>query len=197
MNEKQATLSSKLVLLSILFVASLLSSTTLALIVVGGAKPFVLLDPGELVRWGLPMARAIMNVAMATAIGALVVAAFVFAEASKQLRTVMNIAAVASIVWVLAGLLSLNFTYLNITGTAFTLEQNQGAGFWQFVTQIGLGQYLALNLAGGVLVSKMSVHATWRWRAPSTNGTTASSALRRRRKESPVIGSPWSPFSSI
>jgi putative copper resistance protein D len=156
-NEKQATLSSKLVLLSIVFVASLLTATTLALIVGGGAKPFVLLDPGELVRWGLPMARAIMNVAMATAIGALVVAAFVFAEASKQLRTVMNLAAVASIVWVLAGLLSLNFTYLNITGTAFTLEQNQGAGFWQFVTQIELGQYLALNLAGGVLVSILAI----------------------------------------
>ena len=126
MNEKQATLSSKLVLLSIVFVASLLTATTLALIVGGGAKPFVLLDPGELVRWGLPMARAIMNVAMATAIGALVVAAFVFAEASKQLRTVMNIAAVASIVWVLAGLLSLNFTYLNITGTVENLARQSG-----------------------------------------------------------------------
>lgn len=157
MNDKQATLSSKLVLLSLVFLAALVGATSLALVIGGGAKPFVLLDPGDFVRWGLPIARAFMNVAMATAIGALVIAAFVFAEASKQLRTTMNIAAGASVAWVTSGLLSLNFTYLNLTGTAFTVEQNQGAGFWQFVTEIELGQYLALNLLGGVIVSILAI----------------------------------------
>lgn len=157
MNEKQATLTSKLVLLSIVFLATLISATTLALIIGGGAKPFLLLDPGEVVRWGLPISRAVMNVAMATTIGALVVAAFVFAEASKQLRSAMNIAAGASVLWVISGLLSLNFTYLNVTGLAFSLEQNQGAGFWQFITEIELGQYLLMNLAGGVLVSILAI----------------------------------------
>jgi putative copper resistance protein D len=156
-NDKQATLSSKLVLLSLVFLAALVSATSLALVLGGGAKPFLLLDPGDFVRWGLPISRAFMNVAMATAIGALVIAAFVFAETSKQLRTTMNIAAGASVIWVISGLLSLNFTYLNLTGTAFTLEQNQGAGFWQFVTEIELGQYLALNLAGGMLVSMLAI----------------------------------------
>lgn len=157
MKEKQATLTSKLVLLSIVFLATLLSATTLALIIGGGAKPFLLLDPGEVVRWGLPISRAVMNVSMATTIGALVVAGFVFAEASKQLRSAMNIAAGASVLWVISGLLSLNFTYLNVTGLAFSLEQNQGAGFWQFITEIELGQYLLMNLAGGVLVSILAI----------------------------------------
>ena len=94
---------------------------------------------------------------MATAIGALVIAAFVFAEASKQLRTTMNIAAGASVAWVISGLLSLNFTYLNVTGSAFSLDESQGSGFWLFVTQIELGQYLLMNLAGGVLVSILAI----------------------------------------
>lgn len=157
MNEKQATLSKQIVLLSAVFLVALVSSTSISLIIGGGAKPFTLLDPGDLVRWGLPISRAVMDVAMATTIGALVIAAFVFAESSKQLRTAMNTAAAASIIWVISGLLALNFTYLNVTGTAFSFDQTQGSGFWLFVTQIELGQYLLLNLAGGVVVSILAI----------------------------------------
>ncbi|MCF8535875.1 MAG: bifunctional copper resistance protein CopD/cytochrome c oxidase assembly protein [Rhodoluna sp.] len=110
-----------------------------------------------MVRWGLPISRAVMDVAMATTIGALVIAAFVFAESSKQLRIAMNTAAAASVIWVISGLLALNFTYLNVTGTAFSFDQTQGSGFWLFVTQIELGQYQLLNLAGGVVVSILAI----------------------------------------
>ena len=157
MNEKPAPISKQIVLLASAFLTALVAATTLALLIGGGAKPFILLDPGELVRWGLPISKAIMNVAMATSIGALVIAAFVFAESSKQLRTAMNIAAASSVVWVVSGLLSLNFTYLNVTGSAFSVEETQGSGFWLFVTQIELGQYLLLNLAGGVVVSILAI----------------------------------------
>ena len=129
MNEKQATLSKQIVLLSAVFLVALVSATSISLIIGGGAKPFTLLDPGDLVRWGLPISRAVMDVAMATAIGALVIAAFVFAESSKQLRTAMDTAAAASVIWGISGLLALNFTYLNVTGTAFSFDQTQGSGF--------------------------------------------------------------------
>ena len=157
MNEKQATLSKQIVLLSAVFLVALVSATSISLSIGGGAKPFTLLDPGDLVRWGLPISRAVMDVAMATTIGALVIAAFVFAESSKQLRTAMNTAAAASVIWVISGLLALNFTYLNVTGTAFSFDQTQGSGFWLFVTQIELGQYQLLNLAGGVVVSILAI----------------------------------------
>ncbi len=157
MNEKQATLSKQIVLLSAVFLVALVSATSISLIIGGGAKPFTLLDPGDLVRWGLPISRAVMDVAMATTIGALVIAAFVFAESSKQLRTAMNTAAAASVIWVISGLLALNFTYLNVTGTAFSFDETQGSGFWLFVTQIELGQYQLLNLAGGVVVSILAI----------------------------------------
>ena len=157
MNEKQATLSKQIVLLSAVFLVALVSATSISLIIGGGAKPFTLLDPGDLVRWGLPISRAVMDVAMATTIGALVIAAFVFAESSKQLRTAMNTAAAASVIWVISGLLAVNFTYLNVTGTAFSFDQAQGSGFWLFVTQIELGQYQLLNLAGGVVASILAI----------------------------------------
>lgn len=136
---------------------TLLISTVVALRIGGGAAPMSILDPGEVVRWGLPVAKSVMNLAMATAIGALVVAAFVFAERSAQLKTIMNIAAGASVLWVVSGFLSLNFTYLSVTGQAFSLAQQHADGFWMFATEIELGQYLLMNLCGGLAISILAI----------------------------------------
>ena len=157
MNVKQPLINSRVVLLFITTLIALSVATVIALQIGGAAKELTLLDPGAFVRFGLPLSRALMDVAMATSIGALVIAAFVFAEGDAKLRTTMNVAAGASVVWVISGMLSLNFTYLNLTGLAFSLEQNYGAGFWQFATQIELGRYLLLNLVGGLLISILAL----------------------------------------
>lgn len=136
---------------------ALVLATILGLQISGAAKPFDLVDPGDVVRWGLPIARSITDMAMATSIGALVVSAFVFAEGSKQLKTSMNVAAMAAIIWTIAGMIQFNFVYLNITGTAFTFEQSQGDGLWMFATTIELGQYLALNIAAGAIIAVLSI----------------------------------------
>lgn len=151
--------ASKIFLLSVSALAALamVIATVAALKIGGGAQPFLLLDPGDVVRWGLPISRAVMNTAMATSIGALVIAAFVFAEKSAQLKTAMNIAAGASVLWVISGFLSLNFTYLNVTGQAFTLEQTYADSFWMFATEIDLGQYMLMNLAGGLVISILAI----------------------------------------
>jgi putative copper resistance protein D len=151
--------ASKIFLLSVSALAALamVIATVAALKIGGGAQPFLLLDPGDVVRWGLPISRAVMNTAMATSIGALVIAAFVFAEKSAQLKTAMNIAAGASVLWVFSGFLSLNFTYLNVTGQAFTLEQTYADSFWMFATEIDLGQYMLMNLAGGLVISILAI----------------------------------------
>ena len=151
--------ASKIFLLAVVAFAALamVIATVTALRIGGGAQPQLLLDPGEIVRWGLPISRAVMNTAMATSIGALVIAAFVFAENSPQLKSAMNIAAGASVLWVVSGFLSLNFTYLNVTGQAFSLEQSYADSFWMFATEIDLGQYLLMNLSGGLVISILSV----------------------------------------
>ena len=157
MNAKQPIINARVVSLFITTLVALSIATFIALQIGGAAKPFKLLDPGTIVRWGLPFSRAIMDVAMATSLGALTIAAFVFSEGTEKLRTTMNIAAGASVLWVLSGMLSFNFTYLNITGLPFSFEQNYGAGLWQFATEIELGRYLLLNLLGGVLVSILTI----------------------------------------
>jgi putative copper resistance protein D len=156
-NAKQPIINARVVSLFFFTLAALALGATVAIQIGGAAKPFTLLDPGDLVRWGLPLSRAFMDVAMATTIGALAIAAFVFSEGSAKLRTTMNIAAGASVLWVISGMLSINFTYLNVTGLAFNTGQSYGAGLWQFVTQVDLGIYLALSLVGALVVSILAI----------------------------------------
>ena len=137
--------------------SALILATVIGLLISGAANPFKLVDPGAVVRWGLPIARSITDIAMATSIGALVIAAFVFAEGSRQLKTAMNVASLAAVIWTVAGMLQFNFVYLNVTGSAFTLEQRHGDGLWLFATSVQLGQYLALNILGAAIVAVLAL----------------------------------------
>jgi putative copper resistance protein D len=138
-------------------IPALLLATVVGLLITGAANPMLLVDPGAIVRWGLPIARSITDVAMATSIGALAVAAFVFSEGSKELKTAMNVASIAAVVWTIAGMLQFNFVYLNVTGNSFSFEQNHGSGLWLFATSVELGQYLALNIGAGALIAVLAL----------------------------------------
>ena len=49
-----------------------LVATVVALLVGGGAEAPLVIDPGPVVRWGLPIAKLIFNLGVATALGSLV-----------------------------------------------------------------------------------------------------------------------------
>ncbi|MEY4320522.1 MAG: hypothetical protein RLZZ471_463 [Actinomycetota bacterium] len=138
-------------------IAALIAATIIGLLISGAANPFKLVDPGAVVRWGLPIARSITDIAMATSIGALVIAAFVFAEGSVQLKTSMNVASIAAIIWTVAGMLQFNFVYLNVTGSSFTFAQSHGSGLWLFATSVELGRYLALNILCGAIIAVLAL----------------------------------------
>ena len=69
-------------------------------------------DPGQIVRWGLPIARAVHDLAAAGTIGLLVVAATIIPEASNTSRriTAARYASASGVVWVVAGLVGLVFS---------------------------------------------------------------------------------------
>jgi putative copper resistance protein D len=137
--------------------AALIAATIGGLLISGAANPFKLVDPGAVVRWGLPITRSITDIAMATSIGALVIAAFVFAEGSAQLKNAMNVASIAAVIWTIAGMLQFNFVYLNVTGSSFTFAQSHGSGLWLFATSVELGRYLALNILGGAIIAVLAL----------------------------------------
>ena len=62
----------------------------------GGATPTKLADAGDIVRWGLPLAKGLTNLGTALAIGSLAFSAFALSTETPQLTKAMNLAALGA-----------------------------------------------------------------------------------------------------
>ena len=121
-----------------------------------GNGPLAIGDPGELVRWAQPVVQTAKNIAMAWTIGGLVFAAWAFSEKSESLARLLKRVSLASTAWAFAGALHFLLTYLWVTGSKLSADDNFGAGLWQFATEVELGQALSLNLIAAASISLIS-----------------------------------------
>jgi putative copper resistance protein D len=138
--------STKLALYFILLMLGLALGLLVGMFVGGAATPSELGDVGDLLRWSAPSLRGINDVAEAVTIGSLVFAAFALVPGTKAFTATLLTAAMSAGVWALAGTAYLVTTYLAITGSPLSLDQTFGDQFYIFVTDIQLGQMLALNV---------------------------------------------------
>ena len=145
---------------SVVVFASLAVVAAAALDFSGAAAPLALADPGPIVRWGLPILRGTTDLATAVAIGALTMAVFATANGSWQLRRMLDLAGTAATLWALSGVGTGLLTYLSVTGENISGSKSFGDGLWLFVTQIQLGQNLALNVLAGAVVAALSFAVT-------------------------------------
>ncbi|GGI39420.1 hypothetical protein GCM10010988_23980 [Cnuibacter physcomitrellae] len=124
----------------------------IALAVGGAAAPQLLQDPGDVVRYGLPVAQMIVNIAAAGMIGALGMALFVFRAGSDEYGKTLDIAAAASALFTVSAAVTGFFNYLSVTARTVSLDDSFSQGLGQFLTQIALGQaWLWTTLLGAVL----------------------------------------------
>lgn len=141
--------------LRILAPAVLLAATLvflyIALSIGGAANERSLLDPGAVVRYGIPISRSIMNIGMAGMIGALVMVVWALAGDKKETRVAMDLASGSAAVVTVAATATLIFTYADVVGKPLSGDALFGAGLAQFVTEIELGRYwLVLVLLAAV-----------------------------------------------
>ncbi len=102
-----------------------------------------LVDPGAVVRWGLPVVRTVHDLAAALTIGSLVLAAVALPEQSRP--AALRIAATSGIVWVAAAVVSLVLTYADFAGVSLG-SAGFGAQLSDFVQTFDLGRALAASL---------------------------------------------------
>ncbi|MFM5903623.1 MAG: cytochrome c oxidase assembly protein [Microbacteriaceae bacterium] len=144
----------------LLFSAAVLSAVAtvvLAAWITGLTDPLALSDPGVVVRWGLPVLRVLTDLSMAVALGASAFAAFALSDKSQSLTNALNLVAGAAIGWTVIGSANYLFTYLSITGSKLSFDATFSAGLELFLTQIALGQALALNLLAGLVVATLAI----------------------------------------
>ncbi|MCU1513804.1 MAG: copper transporter, partial [Microbacteriaceae bacterium] len=113
----------------------------------GGAAPAKIFDPGAFVRFGLPIAKMLVNLGAAGTIGALVLVCFALSDKFREFGRALDIAAGAAAFWAVASAATGFLTFLSVTNRTITLDQNFGAVLGQFLTTFEIGQaWLATTL---------------------------------------------------
>jgi cytochrome c oxidase assembly factor CtaG/putative copper export protein len=111
-------------------------------------------DPGAVVRWGLPVVRAIHDLAAAGTVGLLVVAATIIPEArGTHLRiTAARYACASGVVWVVAGVVGLVFSFASLSGTSLT-DPTFGTQLQTFVFQLEFLRVAAISCGLALVVT--------------------------------------------
>jgi cytochrome c oxidase assembly factor CtaG/putative copper export protein len=144
------------VALGLLFLA-MVAAVVVGMVLGGAATPTQLADAGDIVRWGLPLLKGVTNIGTALAIGSLAFAAYALSANTPQLGKAMNLAALGAGIWTIFGAIAFLFTYLSVTGSAFSTSDTFGQSLWLFATTIELGRYLAMNLIAGALLTVLAL----------------------------------------
>ena len=118
----------------------------------GGAAPELIADPGALVRYGLPIAKLLVNLGAAATLGALALAAFAMQKDSVEFTQAMDVAAAASAVWAVAAAATGFFSFLSVYQQPVSLDETFGTLIGTYLQQTELGQaWLATTLAAAAL----------------------------------------------
>ena len=128
-----------------------------------GAAPLLLTDPGEVVRYGLPIAKLIISTSGALVIGGLMVRLWALPDGHPAQR-VLNLVRISSGAWVLSlvayGLLS----FLSVYATPLSTDEGFTSNLTYFLLDTELGQLLLISagLAAAVsVVVALSSNAWW------------------------------------
>ena len=111
-------------------------------------------DPGAIVRWGLPVVRAVHDLAAASTVGLLVAAATIIPEARGTSRRIIaaRYAAASGVVWVVAGLVGLVLAFASLSGSKLT-DPTFGAQLQAFVLQLELLRVAIISSAMALVVT--------------------------------------------
>lgn len=128
------------------------AAVSVALAAGGGAEPGVL-GGDPVVLWGLPIAKLITNLGIATALGALLLALFALSAADAEFGRALDVAAAGAGVWAVGGAITTYLTFSSIyQGDGLSFDEAYGPALATFLTQFPLGRaWLILVLVGALL----------------------------------------------
>jgi putative copper resistance protein D len=118
----------------------------------GGAKPGIAIDPGAVVRYGVPIAKLVVDLSIAVALGAMALAIFALSSREKEFGVAVDVAAAGAGVWTVAAAASSILVFSSAASTPPDLSAQFGQGLGDFLTTKALGQaWLTTTLVGAAL----------------------------------------------
>lgn len=139
-----------------MLLAATIAAVYWGLAIGGAANQRAILDPGEVVRFGLPLLRTIVNVSIAGLIGSVVMAVWALSPERREYRIAMDIAAASGAVLTIASAGTLVFTYVDMSGLQFSGDPKFGAALAQFVTEVEIGQLWIFQVLLGAVVTVLA-----------------------------------------
>jgi cytochrome c oxidase assembly factor CtaG/putative copper export protein len=118
----------------------------------GGAQPGVL-GGDPVVLWGLPIAKLVTNLGIATTLGALLLALFALSTAAEEFGRALDVAAAGAGVWTVGGAITTYLTFSsNFQAGGLSFDEGYGPALATFLTQFPVGRaWLILVLVGALL----------------------------------------------
>ncbi|TLM83146.1 cytochrome c oxidase assembly protein [Pseudarthrobacter sp. NamE5] len=153
--------------------AALFLGLAAALIFAGAAGARAVADPGTLVRWGLPISKAIHNVSLATVIGGLIFAVAILPKSlSPRSRgrepagdegpehpafaRALAVASAAGAAWTLSAIAVLVLTYADVAGQGLSGDAEFTQALVFFMTDIDTGRaWLAVTIIAAVVTTAL------------------------------------------
>lgn len=133
--------------------------TAFGLVLGSGAAERLVSDPGAFVRWGLPFAKLIVNLAGGVMAGSLILRAFALPRGSKAYEASQVIAAAAAVVLTAAATGAGFLTYLSTLAPELSLDIGFGEQLGRFLTETELGLAWLLTVIGAAIISTFAVVA--------------------------------------
>ncbi|MCC2028310.1 bifunctional copper resistance protein CopD/cytochrome c oxidase assembly protein [Microbacterium sp. YMB-B2] len=144
-----------------------------ALVLGGGAAPLLVGDPGDAIRWGLPIARTVNNIGAALMIGPMVLALFALRAGEKSFDTAMDAASIGAAVFTVSSAATGFLTFLAAFNPQISLEQQFGEQLGRFLLALPLGQAWLITTIMGAAVTILA----FAWRSWTPTLFTAIIAL--------------------
>ncbi|HWI30147.1 MAG TPA: copper transporter, partial [Microbacterium sp.] len=145
-----------------LLVAVAFATLIWGLAIGGGAAPLVIADPGPVVRWGLPAAQLVVNLAAAGMVGSLVLALFALKAGEPEFDTALDTASIGAAVFTVAAGTTGFFTFVNAFNANPSADAVFGAQLGRFLLESELGRtWLLTTIAGAVLTVLTFAVRSW------------------------------------
>ncbi|MDR6574227.1 putative copper resistance protein D [Curtobacterium sp. 320] len=136
-------------------------SLLVALVIGGGANAALIADPGAVVRFGLPIARLVVDLSAAAAIGGLALATVGLSRTAPEWNRAIDVAAGAAGVWTVSSAVTTFFTFLSVAGSRISIDEQFGQSMGVFLTgtDLGLAWLVTVLVAAAVTVLCFAVRS--------------------------------------
>ncbi len=122
----------------------------------GGAEPLQLLDPGPVVRWGLPLVKLGVNLAGAGMLGSLVLALFALRSGERPFDVALDTASVSAAIFTVASAATAFLTFLDVFGAQPSAGSEFGAQLGRFLVETEAGRAWTYTTVGGALLTVLT-----------------------------------------